>query len=203
MIGAPQPGQLTTRQRYETAHAVGGCKVCHLSFDPIGYGFENFDEVGRFREQEGGLPVNAVSYVPTEDGQGHLFDFANLEELARGLAAEKLPYQCATAFVSTYINGSTEACLGETKRGAFIDQQLGFVDYFASLAAEPHFVKRELQASYSAYPSGRSIFQRSVRWRSPETRITPAMRLASMSEKISSRSSANPSQVSRLPGLAP
>ena len=89
-------------------------------------------------------PVNAVSYVPTEDNQGHLFDFANLEELARGLAAQKLPYECATAFVSTYINGSTEACLGETKRGAFIDQQLGFVDYFASLAAEPHFAAREL-----------------------------------------------------------
>ena len=144
VIGAPQPGQLTTRQRYETAHAVGGCKVCHLSFDPIGYGFENFDEVGRFRDQEGGLPVDAVSYVPTEDGQGHLFDFANLEELARGLAAQRLPYECATACVSTYINGSTEACLGETKRGAFIDQQLGFVDYFASLAAEPHFTRREL-----------------------------------------------------------
>ncbi len=143
-LAAPKPGQLTTRQRYETAHAVSGCKNCHVLFDPMGFGFEHFDEVGRYRDQEGGLPVNAVSYVPTEDGQGHLFDFTNLEELARGLAEQKLPYECATAFVSTYVYGGAEACLGETKRGAFIDKQVGFVDYFASLAGEPHFTTRAL-----------------------------------------------------------
>lgn len=143
-LGSPQPGQMTTRQRFETVHAQGGCKACHSQFDPIGFGFEHFDEVGRYRDQDGGLPIDAASYVPTEDGQGHLFEFASLEELAQGLAAQKLPYECATAFVSTYINGAAEACLGETKRGAFIDQQLGFVDYFASLAAEPHFSSRAL-----------------------------------------------------------
>lgn len=145
LLGAPQPGQLTTRQRYETAHAVGGCKSCHERFDPIGFGFENFDEVGRYRDQDGGLPVDAASYVPAEEGDGHMFEFSNLEELARGLAAQKLPYECATAFVSTYVYGGAEACLGETQRGAFIDQQLGFLDYFASLAAEPHFSQRALK----------------------------------------------------------
>jgi Protein of unknown function (DUF1588)/Protein of unknown function (DUF1592)/Protein of unknown function (DUF1595)/Protein of unknown function (DUF1587) len=143
-IKPPQPGQLTTRQRYETAHATGGCKVCHDRFDPIGFGFEHFDEVGRYRDQDGGLPVDSASYVPTADGQGRLFEFATLDELAHGLAAQKLPYECATGFVSTYVYGAAEACLGETKRGAFIDQQLGFIDYFASLAAEPHFSQRSL-----------------------------------------------------------
>jgi hypothetical protein len=143
VLGEPQPGQLTTRQRYEQVHAqTGSCKACHQSFDPIGFGFEHYDEAGRYRDQDGGLPVDSASYVPLDGDE--LFRFADLEELARGLAAQKLPYECATGFVSTYVFGAAEGCLGETKRGAFIDQQVGFIDYIASLAAEPHFVERRL-----------------------------------------------------------
>ena len=142
----PEPGMFTTRQHYENLHAKDpSCKACHSRFDPIGFGFEHYDEVGRYRDLDGGLPVDSKSFVPTDDGSGHLFDFANLEELAEGLAAQKLPYECTTGYLSTYVHGAPEACLGETKRPAFIDQQLGFVDYLASLAAEPHFSQRRLQ----------------------------------------------------------
>jgi hypothetical protein len=142
VLGAPKPGQLTTRQRYEESHAQGACKACHQAFDPIGFGFEHFDEVGRYRDQDGGLPVDASSHVPF--GGEQLFQFAGLEELAQGLAAQRMPYECTTGYVSTYVFGAAEACLGETRRGAFIDQQLGFIDYLASLAAEPHFAERRL-----------------------------------------------------------
>jgi hypothetical protein len=122
----------------------GGCKTCHSLFDPIGFGFEHFDEVGRYREQEGGLPVDSASYVPTVNGAGHLFEFQNLDELAQGLAAQRAPYECTTGYLSTYAFGAAEGCLGESKRGAFIAGKLGFVDYLASLAAEPHFTERRL-----------------------------------------------------------
>jgi len=145
VLSDPQPGTFTTRQHYEQIHAKSGaCKGCHALFDPIGFGFEHYDEVGRYRDQDGGLPVDSVSYVPTVDGTGHAFDFTNLEDLAQGLAARKEPYECATGYVSTYVFGSPEACLGETKRGEFIDRKRGFVDYLASLAAEPHFTQRKL-----------------------------------------------------------
>jgi Protein of unknown function (DUF1592)/Protein of unknown function (DUF1588)/Protein of unknown function (DUF1595)/Protein of unknown function (DUF1587) len=142
-LGDPMPGQFTTRQHYEEIHLMdAACKGCHVRFDPIGFGFEHFDEAGRYREQDGGLPINAVSYVPAENPTDRLFEFASQEELAQGLAAQKLPYECVTGLVSTYVNGVADACLGETKRGAFIDSQVGFVDYLASLAAEPHFRQR-------------------------------------------------------------
>jgi hypothetical protein len=145
-LSAPQPGTFTTRQHYEEIHAKDGtCKACHSLFDPIGFGFEHFDEVGRYRDMDGGLPVDSASYVPSADGTGHLLEFQNLEELAQGLAAQKAPYECTTGYLSTYVFGAPEACLGEGKRGAFIDRKLGFVDYLASLAAEPHFSKRRLQ----------------------------------------------------------
>jgi hypothetical protein len=141
----PQPGAFTTRQHYEEIHAKDpACKVCHSRFDPIGFGFEHYDEVGRYRELDGGLPINSVSFVPTEDATAHWFDFTNLEELARGLAQQELPYECTTGFLSTYVYGAPEACLGETKRASFIEQKVGFLDYLASLAAEPHFRQRTL-----------------------------------------------------------
>lgn len=144
-LSAPEPGNFTTRQHYESIHAKdGACKACHSLFDPIGFGFEHFDEVGRYRDQEGGLPVDSASHVPAANGGGHLFEFQNLEELAQGLAAQRIAYECATGYLSTYTFGAAEGCLGESKRGAFIAGQLGFVDYLASLAAEPHFIQRRL-----------------------------------------------------------
>lgn len=143
-LSDPMPGQFTTRQHYEEIHLNdASCKSCHTRFDPIGFGFEHFDETGRYRDSDGGLPINPVSYMPGyPDPAQHLFEFASQEELAQGIAAQKAPYECTTGLVSTYVNGVAEACLGETKRGAFIDRQVGFVDYLASLAAEPHFRQR-------------------------------------------------------------
>jgi hypothetical protein len=146
VLTAPEPGKFTTRQHYENVHAKDPlCKACHSRFDPIGFGFEHYDEVGRYRDLDGGLPVDSNSFVPTEDGSGHLFDFANLEELAQGLAAQKAPYECTTGYLSTYVYGAPEACLGETKRPDFVAQKLSFLDYLASLAAEPHFSQRRLE----------------------------------------------------------
>src|SRR6185436_12178657 len=35
---APPTADMTTRQRYETQHAVGSCGACHTHLDPIGFG---------------------------------------------------------------------------------------------------------------------------------------------------------------------
>jgi len=40
------------------------CASCHAQMDPIGFAFEQFDAVGRWRETEGGLPIHASSELP-------------------------------------------------------------------------------------------------------------------------------------------
>ena len=45
---------LTTRQRLEQPRSAPACQGCHAVFDPIGLAFENFDQLGRFRAEEGG-----------------------------------------------------------------------------------------------------------------------------------------------------
>jgi hypothetical protein len=40
------------------------CASCHAQMDPIGFAFEHFDAVGRWRESEGGLPIESRSVLP-------------------------------------------------------------------------------------------------------------------------------------------
>jgi hypothetical protein len=51
----------TVRERLEMHRANPTCATCHAMMDPIGLSLENFDLVGRWREQEDGHPINAAS----------------------------------------------------------------------------------------------------------------------------------------------
>jgi hypothetical protein len=139
----PQPGERTTRQRYEEDHATGGCQVCHSRWDPIGFGFEHFDEAGQYREKEGGLDINTQSRVQ-QDGQT-LFEFNGQEDLMTQLVEVPLVSQCLSSYVTTFAFGEELSCAGESRRQDFMDGNIGFVDYLASLAAEPRFSQRRVE----------------------------------------------------------
>ncbi|MEI9936528.1 MAG: DUF1588 domain-containing protein [Pseudomonadota bacterium] len=141
-IPNPLPGQVTTRQRYESQHAAQApCSTCHRLFDPIGFGFEHFDEGGRYRQTDSGLTIDTVSDVPTSAGPP-LFQFQDQESLARGLAEQSVVYQCFAAYLATYAFGSGDACLGASRVAELQSGALGIADYYGSLAAEPHFTRR-------------------------------------------------------------
>jgi hypothetical protein len=49
----------TLRQRMEQHRANPGCASCHTRMDPIGFGFENFDAIGRWRDHEEEVGIDA------------------------------------------------------------------------------------------------------------------------------------------------
>jgi len=51
---------MTVRQRLEQHRANPTCASCHQVMDPIGFAMENFDLIGRWRDTDGGAPVNAT-----------------------------------------------------------------------------------------------------------------------------------------------
>jgi len=57
---APEHGSAPTtlRQRLEQHRIDPTCASCHNMMDPIGFALENFDHIGKYREQTDGLPVN-------------------------------------------------------------------------------------------------------------------------------------------------
>lgn len=53
-----QPTSL--RERMEQHRASPVCASCHARMDPLGFAMEHFDAIGRWREQDGGAPINAT-----------------------------------------------------------------------------------------------------------------------------------------------
>jgi hypothetical protein len=138
----PSPGQKTTRQRYEEQHMAAGtsCPTCHKLFDPLGFGFEHYNEAGRYRDLDSGLPINSSGQLAIG---GQMLPFAGLDDLATDLASQDSVGVCVSGYINAYAFANPTACLGETRRSEFVKGTLGFVDYLASLAAEPSFTRRK------------------------------------------------------------
>ncbi len=54
----------SVREQLEIHRANPACASCHARMDPLGFAFDNFDPVGRWRTQEGGTPVDASGVLP-------------------------------------------------------------------------------------------------------------------------------------------
>jgi len=89
---------LTLRQRTELHRKDANCASCHKVFDPIGFGLENFDAIGRWRDQDdAGGAIDAAGELP--DGK-HFASPKELktiiasrtDELARNLTEKLLAY---------------------------------------------------------------------------------------------------------------
>jgi hypothetical protein len=88
---APVPGQ-TLRERFATHTSNSACAACHLFIDPIGFGFEHYDPVGRYRETDAGKPVDASGEIRgTRDINGR---FDGALELGRKLVASPQARAC-------------------------------------------------------------------------------------------------------------
>jgi len=48
------------RQRLEQHRANPSCAACHAVMDPIGFSLEPFDLIGKLRDTDDGVPVNAA-----------------------------------------------------------------------------------------------------------------------------------------------
>ncbi|MEO6811323.1 MAG: DUF1592 domain-containing protein [Isosphaeraceae bacterium] len=85
------------RQRMEQHRVDPGCASCHVRMDPLGFGFENFDPIGAWREQDEGLPIDPSGVLPsgqTFQGPAELKAILKTKdaEFARCLAEKMLTY---------------------------------------------------------------------------------------------------------------
>ncbi len=55
---------LSIRERLAEHRTNRACARCHDVMDPVGFAFENFDAVGRWRSFEGGRPIDASGGLP-------------------------------------------------------------------------------------------------------------------------------------------
>lgn len=105
---------LTTRQKFEVHLDDNSCAVCHQLFDPIGFGLEEMDGIGRFRTTENGLPVDSTGALTGSDIDG---PFEGVAELSTKLADSAVFETCAVEhffrFAQSRAVESTDACVVE------------------------------------------------------------------------------------------
>jgi hypothetical protein len=73
----------TLRQRLEIHRQNTSCAACHDRLDPLGFGLENYDAIGRWRTEDAGQPIDSRGTLPS--GQS----FAGPAELKKILLERK------------------------------------------------------------------------------------------------------------------
>ncbi len=95
-VGAELTG--TLRQRMEQHRADALCVSCHARMDPIGFGLENFDAIGAWREKDGKEPVDASGELATGEkfrdalGLTKILVEQKKDQFARAFADKLLTY---------------------------------------------------------------------------------------------------------------
>ncbi|MCB9743275.1 MAG: DUF1592 domain-containing protein [Alphaproteobacteria bacterium] len=118
---------LSTRERYAQHATDPACAGCHSRIDPLGFGFEAYDGLGRWRAMDG---VHAVDASGTLDG----LDFEGPMELSAALVDDPRFRAC---YVKTWRRWATgyEACAEDPGDVGLLEPALGLVE-------RQHFVTR-------------------------------------------------------------
>lgn len=94
----PEPPEIdensTTRDQFEQHVSDPTCQACHKLMDPIGFGFENFDALGRYRSTQGGQPIDASGEVTSTSDANGLFD--GVDELGQKLGNSQQVRDCVS-----------------------------------------------------------------------------------------------------------
>ena len=89
---------MTLRQRTELHRANATCASCHKVLDPIGFGLENFDAIGRWRDKDdSGGPIDATGELPgakrfSTPGQLKRIIASRTDDFGRNLTNKLLAY---------------------------------------------------------------------------------------------------------------
>lgn len=137
-----EPG-LTERERLERHRSDPSCASCHALIDPLGFGFEHYDAIGRYRTEAHGEAVDAMGTLP--DGRS----FDGVLELSTMLTDDADFARCLTAKVATYALGRTlasdEACVVAEIAAAEVSPESRLSDLLWAIVESEAFQSEAIQ----------------------------------------------------------
>lgn len=97
------PAELTNRQRYEAHLSPPVCWACHQFGTALGFAFENYDALGRFRSEQAGRPVDPSAVVFGTDGTSR--EYPNAIEMLRAFSTDPTVTECLVRHWLTFSLG--------------------------------------------------------------------------------------------------
>lgn len=138
----PDPNA-TTRERFAQHSSDPRCASCHRLLDPVGFGFESFDHLGRFRAEENGARIDASGNIVGSGDPGLDGAFDGATELASRLAESPQVEACLATQWFRYGMGRAEqeedVCNLERIKTLFADTGGDFRELLVALATSDAF----------------------------------------------------------------
>jgi hypothetical protein len=132
----PAGKRVTTRERFDIHRSSPQCEGCHTPMDGVGVAFEHFDQLGRWRDDEGGLPIDATGTLEGRPFDGALALQRLLQEDPRfGRCMARQVYRHAVGRLDT----PTEASLMDELARALEAKDFRFDHLLVTLVASDGF----------------------------------------------------------------
>jgi hypothetical protein len=147
VAAAPGAGDFaaTTRQKFEQHVTDDACAGCHVLMDPIGFGFEMMDAMGRYRETENGLPVDSSGSLLDTDVDG---PFRGPAALSEKLLASAEVRACFVRQLFRFVEGrdvvAADACRLEPLVAFFAPRKRSIVELAVEMATQSAAMKRSI-----------------------------------------------------------
>lgn len=98
------PAEVTSREALHVQHSSQpACAACHQFIDPAGYGYENYDTMGRYRTVEkGDIAIDASGSLALE---GETLSFTDSVDYITALSESEAMKSCVVKSFMTYVLG--------------------------------------------------------------------------------------------------
>lgn len=146
----PDPN-LTTRERFQIHTESPACANCHRLIDPLGFGFESYDHLGRYRATENDLPIDTSGAILEVEESAIEGDFSGAQELTARIAQSETALSCLARKWFTFAMGrahtSADNCSIEEALSASIAQGGDLQELLVQLASSSAFRHRPTHES--------------------------------------------------------
>ncbi len=137
-------GMRTTRQNQEDHARSPQCAPCHELIDPIGFGFEQMDGIGRFRTDEGGPKVDSLGALVGTDVNG---PFTGPAELTDKLLHSRMFKDCFVTHLFRWSEGrdlqpAADACTLRTFQSTWVGSNERLTELLLQLVSSETFSTR-------------------------------------------------------------
>ena len=123
--------------------ADDACAGCHVALDNTGFGFERYDQFGRYRATENGFDVDESGAMIESCDSGLDGEFTGVAELAARIAASPLTRDCLATQWYRYAMGrvedSTDTCSLQQVKSRFSAGQGSFRELLVGIVLSDAF----------------------------------------------------------------
>jgi hypothetical protein len=134
------PSPSTLREKLTISTAAPACQECHHDINPVGFAFEHYDGVGKWRDMDEGFPIDSSGELYRTDARG---TFSGAPELLQHVAESD---DAKTCLVSHWLSAAyrrdeapEDACAKAELARAFLDSDGKVTELLVGLAQSDNF----------------------------------------------------------------